>query len=62
MVTRREFLKALAGTGPAGLPGGSDALLDLSPASVAESRVTAGRVQLRPEIEPVVALIENTPQ
>lgn len=60
MATRRGFLKATAGTGLTGLLGVSDALLNLSPSSAAQARVTPDLVHLRPEIEPIVQLIENT--
>ena len=61
MATRRGFLKAAAGTGLAGLIG-SDSLLQLSPVGAGQTRVTPDLVQLRPEIEPIVRLIENTPR
>jgi hypothetical protein len=60
MTTRRQFLQATAGT-----LGGlqlSDALLSVSPLSAAETTVTPDIVQLKPDIEPIVRLIEETPR
>jgi hypothetical protein len=58
MATRRGFLKVTVGTGLIGL--GPDGLLNLNSSHAAQTRVTPSLVRLRPEIEPIVQLIENT--
>ena len=60
--SRRDFLNAVAGAGLWIEAGGFNALLPFGPRSQAEARVTPDIVQLRPEIEPLVRLIERTPQ
>lgn len=62
MPTRRTFL---ARSGLVGLAGGvalSDELFRISPLNADEATVTPDIVQLRPEIEPIVRLIESTPR
>lgn len=60
--SRRTFLRA--GLGSAALAGVGDLsfLGGLAPVTAAESEVKPGHVRLRPEIEPVVKLIEETPR
>lgn len=60
--SRRRFLKATAGTGLLGSLGEWQALAPFSPATAAEAEVTPEIVRLRPEIEPMVRLIEETPR
>lgn len=60
--TRRNFLKSSAATG-ALLGLGELGFLDgLSPISAAEAKAASQPVQFEPSIEPVVKLIEETPQ
>ena len=60
MPTRREFLTTTAGAlGGIGL---SDGLLNVTPLSAAETSLTPDLVQLSPDIEPIVRLIEQTPR
>ena len=58
--SRRDFLRGVAGAGFWGATGGFNALLTFSPLSRAEDQITPDIVQLRPEIEPLVRLIEQT--
>ncbi|MGE0608275.1 MAG: hypothetical protein AB7O62_14355 [Pirellulales bacterium] len=60
--TRRGFLGTAAGAGLAGSLADLNAFLPLSPLSAAEAQVTPDLVRLRPEIEPLVRLIEETPR
>lgn len=62
MPTRRKFLLRSGLTGLAGGLALSDGLLRVSPLTAAEATVTPQLVQLRPEIEPIVRLIEETPR
>ncbi|MHC4178120.1 MAG: twin-arginine translocation signal domain-containing protein [Planctomycetota bacterium] len=60
--TRRTLLrKAAAGGALLGL-GNFSFLARLEPVSAAEAKLPAGVVRLRPEIEPVVRLLEQTPR
>jgi len=59
MNSRRNFLK---GAGVLAGAAGADALLAFSPLTQAEARLTPELVQLRPEMEPLVRLIERTPR
>lgn len=60
--SRRAFLQtAFAGGAAVGL-GDLGFLSRLSPVSAAESQLPAGKVQLRPDIEPLVQLLEATPR
>jgi hypothetical protein len=60
--SRRRFVKrAAAGGALAGL-GDFGFLSKLKPLAAAETRLPPGSVQFRPEIEPVVRLIEETPR
>ena len=62
MISRRRFAKmALAGGTLAGL-GDMGFLSQLRPVSAAEAKLDPPRVQLDPEIEPLVRLLENTPR
>jgi hypothetical protein len=60
--TRRHFLQTVATTGTALGLGDFAALGPLGPASADEARVTPELVRFSPDIEPVVRLIEETPQ
>jgi hypothetical protein len=60
--SRRRFLQTAAAAGASlGLSEWAG-LLPLGPANADEARVTPGLVRFSPEIEPVVRLIEETPQ
>lgn len=59
--SRRVFLKVTAGCGAVFGLGDWAKLAALSPATPMEARVTADLVRFRPEIEPLVRLIEDTP-
>ncbi len=59
MPTRRDFLNAAAG---AGVAGGLKALIQISPATAAETKVAPEIVRLDQHIEPIVRLIEETPR
>lgn len=61
-MSRRRFLKAGAAAGAAVGLGEIGGLSAISAATAAEARVTADLVQFRPDIEPIVRLIEDTPQ
>src|SRR5262245_22790213 len=60
--TRRHFLRTAATAGTALGLGEFAALASLGPANAAEAKVTPGLVRFSPDIEPVVRLIEETPQ
>lgn len=60
--TRRNFLKSSAATGAMLGLGDLGFLSGLSPVSAAEAKAASQPVQLDPSIEPVVKLIEETPQ
>ena len=62
MATRRRFLRSASTLGISACLGSSDSLLQLSPATADEAAVTPDIVQLRPAIEPIVRLIEETPR
>jgi hypothetical protein len=62
MPQRREFLKTLTAAGMGGLAGSLGRLGEFSSAVAAEGDVTPELVRLRPEIEPLVRLIEETPR
>ena len=60
--SRRTFLQsAVAGSAALGL-GDLGFLSRLKPVSAAESQLPPGKVRLRPEIEPLVQLLEETPR
>lgn len=59
--TRRQFLQTAAGGAVLGT-GDLKGLLPLSPATAAEAKVTPDLVRFCPEVEPIVRLIEDTPQ
>jgi len=59
--SRRRFLKTAAAGSMAGL-GDWSFLSRLDPVSAAEARLDTGSVQFRPEIEPTVRLLEETPR
>lgn len=59
---RRRFLQAGAGSGALAGLGDLSFLSTLNPVSAAEASAASSDVQLRPEIEPVVRLIEETPR
>lgn len=60
--SRREVLKSSAAAGLAFGLGDMSFLSKLNPVSAAETAVDAKAVRLRPEIEPLVRLIEETPR
>lgn len=62
MPSRREFLSLSAGAGIAGCFAAPQLLLPISPLTAAQAKVTPDLVELKPEIEPIVRLIENTPR
>src|SRR4051794_10560017 len=57
---RRSFLKAAGSVGALAGLGGFGFLSQLRPISAAEATLDSKMVQLHPEIEPLVRLIENT--
>lgn len=59
---RRSFLKAAAGTGAAVGLGQLGFLSHLPPVSAAEAELDAAFVKFRPEIEPLVRLLEDSPR
>jgi len=61
MPDRRTFLAA-AGAGLAGSLVRLDRFLPLSPSQAEDAQATPDLVSLRPEIEPLVRLIEETPR
>ncbi len=60
--TRRDFLKHSAATGTLLGLGDLAFLKGLRPVSAAEAKLASQTVRLNPAIEPVVKLIEETPQ
>lgn len=62
MLKRRSFLELTAGTGVLAGFGDWGFLSRLAAVPAAETRLEPQRVQLRPEIEPLVRLLENTPR
>src|ERR1043165_276465 len=60
MIKRRSFLKAAAGTGAVAGVGAPGSLAQLGSVSAAEAKLEPRMVQLHPEIEPLVRLLENT--
>src|SRR5262245_55814735 len=59
--TRRHFLQTAATAGAAFSLGDFAALWPPAPANSDEAKVRPGRVRFGPEVEPVVRLIEQTP-
>jgi hypothetical protein len=62
MLRRRTFLQSASALGLGAGLGSLDALLGVSPAHASEMALGPGAVQFRPEIEPVVRWIEDTPR
>jgi len=60
--SRRSFLKVAAGAGALAGLGDLGFLAQLAPVSAAEAKLEPKMVQLHPEIEPLVRLLENTPR
>ncbi|HEX4590120.1 MAG TPA: hypothetical protein VH120_09345, partial [Gemmataceae bacterium] len=60
--TRRSFLQSAAATGTLAGLGDLGFLTNLPPVSAADASPEPGRVRLRPEIEPLVKLIEDSPR
>ena len=59
-ISRRRFVRGTAtGAALAGF-GGFGFLSQLQPLSAAEAKLSAGAVQFRPDIEPLVRLLETT--
>src|SRR5262245_1684455 len=61
-LNRRDFLTRTAAAGAVAGLGDLAFLGGLSPVSAADAKVPHDRVQLCPEIEPLVRLIEDTPR
>jgi hypothetical protein len=61
-MNRRAFLKTAARSSVLAGLGDFAFLARLGPVSAAEARLDAGAVRLRPEVEPVVRFLENTPR
>jgi len=59
---RRSFLHMAAGTTALAGLGDLGFLAQLQPVSAAEAKLEPARVQLDPEIEPLVRLLEDTPR
>lgn len=59
---RRDVLRQVCGASLAGALTNLSGILALSPLSRAEAAIVPEMVQLRPEIEPIVRLIEHTPR
>src|SRR5436305_3032091 len=59
---RRRFLGSAAGVGALAALGDLSFLRGLRPVAAEDARILPGHVQLRPEIEPLVGLIEETPR
>lgn len=59
--SRREFLATSAAAGMIGL-GDLGFLSRLNPVSAADAKLDTSKVQFRPEIEPIVRLLEETPR
>src|SRR5437762_2746766 len=59
---RRSFIKTAAGAGALASLGDLGFLANLGPVSAAEAKLEPKMVQLHPEIEPLVRLLENTPR
>src|SRR5437764_3138059 len=62
MTTRRNLLRAAAATGAVAAAGDLRFLSRLPAVSAAEARLDPQLVALRPEIEPAVRLLEDTPR
>jgi len=62
MMRRRTFIKTAAGAGALAGLGELGFLAELGPVSAAEAKLEPKIVQLHPEIEPLVRLLENTPR
>jgi hypothetical protein len=61
-LTRRDFVAGTARAGALAALGDLAFLHHLAPVSADEARLTPAKVQLSPDIEPLVRLIEETPQ
>src|SRR2546423_4305563 len=57
-LNRRDFVKA----GALAVLGDLALLHNLTPVSADEARLRPGKVQLSPDVEPLVRMIEDTPQ
>jgi hypothetical protein len=62
IVPRRSFLKSALGAGAMAGLGDLGFLAQLKPVSAAEAALPSRAVQLHPEIEPLVRLLEDTPR
>jgi hypothetical protein len=62
MLRRRSFLKTAAGSGALAALGDLGFLAQLQPVSAAEAKLKPEMVQLHPDIEPLVRLLEDTPR
>jgi hypothetical protein len=60
--SRRSFLRSAAAGGALSIYGSLGARLGLPPVSAQEAKLTPRIVRLRPEIEPLVRLLEETPR
>src|SRR4051794_7592808 len=59
---RRRFLKTAAGAGALAAVGDLSFLQNLQPVSAEEAQVRPEHVRFRPEMEPLVRLLEETPR
>ena len=60
--SRRDFFRATVASGALAVCESLGAKLGLPPVSAAETKMNANIVRLRPEIEPLVRLLEDTPR
>ena len=60
--TRRRVLRGISQAGALATLGDAAGFLRFSPLLAADAKITPDIVQLRPEIEPLVRLIESTPR
>jgi hypothetical protein len=61
-ISRRRFVQSTVASGALAGLGDLGFLSQLQPLSAAEAKLPAGAVQFRPEIEPLVRLLESTPR
>ena len=62
MIARRSFLRLTAGSAALAGLGDLGFLAQLPPVSAADAQLESKRVQLQPEIEPLVRVLEETPR
>ena len=61
-MNRRRLLQGVTGAGTLAAVGDLSFLSSLAPVAAEEAKLPSGLVSLRPEVEPVVRLIEETPR